>query len=488
MARKRKTSTPSFTLTLSKFAEIWNRSLLRKLVSWVQDALKNDLGIEHTWVVCPPWKFSSSPSWKGVIIHLLVRFVHSVVEDIPGISLLSTVEWRIHVGLKEDDDTVSGIFLYLYADSQTLGKEGFVKQKHSEGQIMVEGISGVKSEEEFESLFLSRAEQLFNGRIKYITYRLRRYIYNWVVSLWRFYEKYGGWKVGDASYLRLFPLGFLRKREFPPDNEWQGIIALLRAPYFTLGFSLDFNVNRQSPLQPQLLPLSFKVGSRIGIGTPFITPRLVEMLYDAPAVGVVYSTQRGVSNPEEELSTPLDMLSKVEKYLLPEVNSLLQDVRKISEEPSQPPGRRYAVLFHSFLFAFFAVVSALLKSFGYEFSIQPSHINLSSRWEETEEGLQFDLEHKLEFTYKCRKGGASPQLNFRLYQQLGVTLERGRWQVKEPLWVMFRLDARDVWEAVHAGLPQGFAISDIVNQRQVAKEILLDFARRVREYLQKVSG
>jgi len=438
--------------------------------------------------------------WNYLIIHLFVWRAPSSKVQVSETPLPLIFHWNIRLSARLGSEKVETIEFILNVYTASLGKRGIVKQLHSNDSIYLSEVKEFESESVFIDYFLKKVGELLSLQKKKPFTEFQKYYRNWVLASFRFYEMYGGkmidLKTGEMGkggiYLRILPVGIYEEGVLRPHGEggnMQKFVAVVRTPYFTLAFPTSYYRDRSKPPE-EGMTLHHLIHSRFGIDTPFITPTLMKASALWVNSGVIIPIEESLTRKEVALSPPLSMLSILEEGMLPLIVSYLQQVGKAKtdlEAPDAPLGKKYAMLIYILIFAFYAVLSGVLKSVGYDFvATMPDEGVFTNYWEAPNKYLWFRVAMiDKNVIFECKKLSHSKSVKFIFNQTWGVNIRGEEWE----WWVLptieFRKEDGAEDEKVRFILTQEEAMNAIM-QREVAKQVLLNFARQVQEYLRKV--
>jgi len=486
----------TFKLTFKKFLELWKETLKDGLMEvikevfgdegkdmkwWVNFLQPEKLEMPNWWVWCLPFSVWCVPFSKRLPSEILLPAeVECIIKlhGAPGKEELDSVELVVKVRTVAHGAVVAKQTHASFSDSFEVTAAKNIVTYSPEGMLVI------LTEGDFVKIFLEKARNLFNSAKEEIERKAFKYHYNWILSSLRFYEAYGGAKIGDVTYLRIVPASVYDERELRAEAREQGFVAVVRAPYFTLTFKPTYFRNPQTPIEEKM-PLGLMFDSKLGISTPYVTPSMMRGLS-----GVWSRIKGDLPVKTVELSPPLSLLSTLEESVAAIAKAYLKEVEEVKASlgaPDTPIGKKYAILVYSRVFAFIAVLGGLLRSLGYDFNmVQTLDEGLGSFWEPPSQKVWFWVSESRGFHFACRKAFLGKDVVFILRLMLDISVVGEKWKCSTPLIISFYPrdnPAREVKFSLSAD-----ETLDVILKRDKAKQQMKNFARQVREFLRRLRG
>jgi len=477
----------TFTLTFGEFVRIWKTSLLTKLMKEINDALGR-VGVKgRVWFSVYPPKQDEYGNF--VFFRLRAWCAPPSKRESSPVSVLPFIKVSIAVLPEGVDRRVVFVQAFVSPASAVCGKLGRVYQLHGPDEdvvkIVSEEIEQMQSAQDFENLFLEKVRPRVVAAAIGVVTAARDYPHNWIISLFRYFEKYGGAKLGENVYVKVVPLQIYEERELPSEKRLLKLVAVVRAPYFSFAIPFEYYRSPATKLGENM-PLDFKVISKLCVDTPFIEPTLIYITNRWLSLGVANTIQVQAAEERVNLGLPLSVVSDAMARLTPIIASYLNEAKEASASLGMPTGRGQAMFVCSILFAFFGVASALLKRFGFDFVVLPGD-EFYVRYYSPPEEVKFEVNVSYSFTFKCREAFSGKVRMLRLIEILDFSVDGSQWNVRTPLWVVFGLVGSSEPESAALSLSED-ETKAVMSDRGKVREKLLDFARQVHQHLETLTG
>jgi len=498
VARKRKNRPLPLQPTLDAFLSIWNESLKWELVRLTEETLSERFGKEKLRVdyILPRRRWVDT--YLVVEPQIKVWYVSSSTNPNLPVSFLTCVVWEVSAW--EEKGQLSSIFLRIRVENEVLGGKGILVRQHRLWDLerVFGNTWGFKKKEirdalkagkgEFERKFLEVARTILTTANAHLLPKALDYPHNWWILVVQHLEKYSGAKIDEGVYLKILPYNFDRKHVTHWRNEEDiQFLAVVRAPLFTIAFhSYIGKSHGKEPSEDMSLELKHRV--KVGVDTPFVNPSSLHAPFGEVTCAYIFSGTENLPVQQIKLDSPLSLVSTLEQALLYSFQPYVQGAKEASKELGAPTKKARVMRVYVLFFAFVAVVSALLRHAGFDFTITMQS-PASHFFHQPDEGFIFAIGGPQSFLFNCTKKHPYREVTFVLREDIDIYADGIKWYRREPLEVSFRLEGLDTPDVVKVS----FSADETENITEsleenlaIVRSYLLEFARQVRDYLQKV--
>jgi len=501
VARKKRSKPAPLQPTVNSFIDMWNSSLMLRLVEKTEEVLRVAAYGGNIWFSYYPPQWSHEWANSSVTFQVRVWLAPSLEVSLnPWVSFLICVCWKIRLVCEGRGPYLRYIIIQLSVESRLRGRGKILTMEHlppfSEelrGRQLVSAFKAGRNE--FERRFLEKASKYLENEVFSLLSRAQNYPHNWLITFQRFMDRFSKFDLDEGIYMKILPVG---------EKRWGGImytgghqelrcIVTVRAPLFILAFSF-FLIKPENTL-PQVgmslkLPRQFEM--KVGVDTPHVEPTLMYTDETTLNAAIVSYPTQPLEVGTLTLDNPVVTVSKLNETLLNLVKPYLQQwqsSRQLLKSGEIYSSKKYALRALSNLLAFYAVVSGLLKSFGFDFAVEIEG-GLKGEYNEDKEEFGFVAWARREFTFNCKKAGLVNEFKLKLGLEVIVGAQGDKWFCHSPLTVKLGLADEQALPPVQVSLSASDTIrvvSKFESNSKKLKNVLLLFARQARDFIGGIS-